>query len=240
MKLSSRIMRIIAIILAAVSLYLLLLSSATLKIDNTHKMAETVVDRVVKNTNNPELKDGVRFVRDSGLQDVLINDLPKKWQLNFSYADIYHLSRVYDEKGKVSANDIGLSSKNKLEEVLNTFIVGAVNDKLKEESEQVYHLISIYRYSIFIIILLYLLGAILIWLKKYWASLPLLIGSISSFGALWYFCHEASEELQEEVYRGISINLEAGIWIGLLIALIVAIAWPFMLKMIRKGEIRDA
>lgn len=240
MKYASKIIRIVTILLAGLSLYLLLLSSATIKINDTHQMAREVIDNAGQNTEDSEIKDGINIVKSSGIEQVFINSLPKNVTLKFSYADVYHLSSVYDEKGKVSASDIGLKAQNRLEDVINRFITEAVNLKLKDESKQVYHIISIYRYSIFGIILLYILAAILIFLKRYSASIPLILGSVISFGCLWYFCNEANAELQEEVYRGIHITLESGIWIGLFIGLGLAFLWPFLLKIIKRNDAKDA
>lgn len=239
-KYSSIIIRVIAVVMAAVSLYLLLLSPATVKISDTHEMARTVIDKTAQQSEDPDLKNGVNIVKESGLEDTLINSLPKNYQINFSYADIYHLTSVYDEEGRISSKDIGLNAQNRLEDVIDRFITEAVNMKLREESGQVAHLINIYRYSIFVIVLLYLLAAILFIFKHYSAVIPLILGSLSSFGALWYFCLEANSELQSKIYSGISINLNAGIWCGLIIALVLVIVWPFLLKIIRKNEQKDA
>ncbi|EFG55318.1 hypothetical protein LA664_04570 [Lactobacillus amylolyticus] len=240
MKYGSRIIRLVAILLAGLSLYFLLLSSATIKIDNTHEMARTVINRSFSKSEDAEIKSGVEIVKESGLEDLLISGLPKHVNLKFSYADVYHLTSVYDDKGKVSTGDLGLKAKNRLEDVINRFIVEAINAKLREESRQVHHLISIYRYSIFVIILLYILSTVLMWLKRYTASIPLLLGSIISFGALWYFCNEANNELQSTVYKGISIQLEAGIWTGLIIGIVLAIAWLFLLKWIKRNDASHA
>lgn len=90
---------------------------------------------------------------------------------------MYRLSTKYDETGKITPSDLNLENSNRLEEVVNQFIVKEINQKLKEDSKQVYHIISIYRYSIFIIVLLYTLGALLIIFGKYWASIPIIIAT---------------------------------------------------------------
>lgn len=240
MKINSKIWRVLLILITALSLYFSLLGKANLKIANTHQMAKDVISRVIDKSNNKDLKDTVEIVEASGLEDMLISGLPKKFQLDFSYANIYHLSSKYDQTGQITAQDLGLKHKNKLEEVINRFIADAVNARLKEESQQVTHIISIYRYSIFVIILLYLLAAILIWLKRYWASLPLLLASLSSFGALWYFCREANDELQSKVYSGISVQINTEVWLGLILGLIVALGWPYVLKLIKKEDAKNA
>lgn len=240
MKYFSKIIRIILIFFCGLSIYLLLLSSASLHINNTHEMATILVDKTAKKTENKQLKAGIKFLKDSGLEEVLINGIPKDLTLKFSYADVYHLTSEYDQKGKISAKDLNLKANNKIEKLINNYVVNVINYKLSEESQQVYHLISIYRYSIFAIILVYVLAVVLIWLKRYSASIPLLVGSIVSFGALQYFCREASFALQKQVYEGISIKLDLGIWLGLIIGVLLAVIWPVILKYIKKVESLNA
>lgn len=230
------IIRIITAALAFMSLYLLLLSPTTLKINNTRQMAKTIINRVVSESGNNELKTGIKMVEDSGLEDLLLKDLPKKYEINFSYADVYHLSSKYDEEGKITAKDIGLKSNNNLTKVINSFLIKEINHKLDEESAQVYHIISIYRYSLVVIVLLYILAAVLFLFGRYSASVPLLIGSIGTFGALWYFVVDTSNELRSRIYQGISIDISNGVFLGLAISVIVACVWPFLLKYLRKGD----
>ncbi|GAA3636772.1 hypothetical protein GCM10022297_14180 [Lactobacillus hamsteri] len=230
------IIRVVAAIMTFVSLYLLLLSPTTLKINNTHQMAKNIIHRVVSESGNNELKMGIKMVEDSGLEDILLQDLPKKYKINFSYADVYHLSSKYDEKGKITAKDLNLKSDNNLTKVINSFLIKEINNKLDEESTQVYHIISIYRYSLVVIVLLYILAAVLLLFGRYSASIPLLIGSIGTFGALWYFVTETSNEIHSKIYEGISINISDGVFLGLAISIIIACVWPFLLKYLRKSD----
>lgn len=234
------ILKIIISFLVVLSLYFLLLSPTTLKINNTHQMAKTIIHRVVSESGNDDLKTSVKMVEDSGLEDFLLTDLPKKYSIDFSYADVYHMSSKYDEKGKLTADDIGLESKNTLTKVINNFLVKEINHKLSEEATQVYHIISIYRYSLFLIILLYLLAIVLILFDRFSASVPLLLGSLGSFGALWYFVNESNSSLQNRVYSGITVQMNLGIYFGLVLGVIIAIGWPFLLKWIRKDETHNA
>ncbi|KRL90336.1 hypothetical protein [Lactobacillus kalixensis] len=230
-KFIPKVVKIIAVLLAGLSLYLLLLSSATVRVDDTHKMAKEVIDKVLKNSDQPELTDAIKMVRTSGLEDDLIANLNPRIKIDFSYADVYQLSTKYDNNGKLTVKDFPYKPHNSLEEVIEKFLLVQVNKELKKESEQVSHLISIFRYSIFAIVLLYILAAILFIFGRYWASIPLLVGSLTSFGALWLFCNSMTRQLQAEVYSGITIDVNSGIWIGLIIGLVTAIAWPFLLKL---------
>lgn len=235
-KYYSLIIKIITILLSACSLYLLLLSPVRLQIDDTHKMAQTVIDRVIKEPAAPDLKNAAKVVKDSGLEPDLIAMLPRKYHLDFSYADIYQLSRTYNQKGKISSSDVGLVNHNRLEELINQYLLKEINHKLKEDAGELSHIISIYQISIFIVILLYLLVALLMTWSHYWASLPLLLGSLSSFGFLWFLCRQVNFALQRRVYDGILLSLNPGFWAGFLIAIVVAIAWPILLAWTKQGE----
>lgn len=240
MKYCSKIFSLVAVFLAGLVLYLLLTSAITLKIDNTHAMAKTVIHRILKKSNNSELKAEAKIVEESGLEDMLIDALPRKYHLKFSYAKIYQLSNDYDKHGKITAKDIGLSSKNQIEKIINQIIVKSINEKMQEDSDQVYHITSIYRYAVLGISLLFLLAAILFIRQRYWASIPLFLGTGSAFGVLWRFCQLATDKVQGDIYQGISFNLSKDSWLGLGIGLALIIGWPIVLKILRRKENSDA
>ena len=101
------------------------------------------------------MRYATQFLEASGLEDDLLQAFPKKYNLDLSYADLYRLSTKYDETGKITPSDLNLENSNRLEEVVNKFIVKEINQKLKEDSKQVYHIISIYRYSLLLFYYIY-------------------------------------------------------------------------------------
>lgn len=196
-------------------------------------MGQEVIERVVQDTDNPNLKTGVQFLEASGLEQTLLNQLPKKYKIEMSYADLYKLCEKYNEKGKITTKDLKLTSKTKLEEIINEYMVKQINHNLKERSDEVYHAITIYEYSIFIVALLFLLAAILILFGRASASIPLFIATMGSFMALWIAANEVMTTLQDNVYSGIIVTLSQGIWIGLGIGIITAIIWPMLLRLMK-------
>lgn len=230
------IIKVICLVVLIASLLLLLLSPVKLRVNDTHVMAKAVISKEINDSNNPDLKVTAKMVKNSGLEDALINTLPRKFKLDFSYARLYKLSRKYNQNGKLTKGDLGLKTTNRVAEVINNFLIKEINYELKQKSAQLAHVITIYQISIFVIILLYLLAAVLIIFNRYWAVLPILIGSLSSFGALWYFCKDTNYALQHRVYTGINLNVAPGIYFGLILALLVSVAWPFLLRVSRRGE----
>lgn len=233
-------MRLIFVVLTIVSLFLLLESPISLKVDNTQKMARTVLNQVCKKGRPSNLQAAAKMVKGSSLEKVLLSALPKRFTVQASYADVYSLSRTYRRQGKLSVTDLGLTQKNSLEAVLNQALVNEINYKLREEAGQVSNVISIYQYSVILIIMLYLLAAILFILGRLWAIVPLLLGSGGSFTALWYLCRAFNDALQAKVYHGITFSLAMGIWLGLIIALLLSIAWPLVLRFFKRRHINHA
>lgn len=225
------VLRLVMIICTFISAYLLLTNVISLKINDTHAMGRAVIDRVVEESDNPNLKAGVQFLEASGLEKTLLNQLPKKYQVNMSYADLYRLCEKYNDQGKLTVKDLKLSSKSKLEEIINEYLVKQVNNKLKERAADVDHAITIYEYSIFIVVLLFLLAMILIAFGRGSASVPLALATLGSFIALWYAANEMMTTLQTEVYSGIVVTLSQGIWGGLAIGMLAVIIWPILLKL---------
>lgn len=229
------VLRLIAGVLVLLSAYLMLTSYVRLQINDTHAMTKHVVRKVVNDSDNMELGLATNFLEQSGLEDELLKSFPKKYSLDLSYIDLYRLSNKYQETGKITTKDLNLNSKNRLGEIVNEYIVKEINNQLKEDSRQVYHIISIYRYSIFLVILVYILALVLILFGKYSAFIPLLLASVGSFGVLWYFSGEATTTLKTQIYHGISVKMSQGIWLGLVIGVAVAIIWPLVLRMINKN-----
>ena len=227
------ILRVVLVICTAISFFFLLTSTISLKINDTRAMGKEVIERVVQDTDNPNLKTGVQFLEASGLEQTLLNQLPKKYKIEMSYADLYKLCEKYNEKGKIATKDLKLTSKSKLEEIINEYMVKQINHNLKERSDEVYHAITIYEYSIFIVALLFLLAAILILFGRASAAIPLFIATMGSFMALWIAANEVMTTLQDNVYSGIIVTLSQGIWIGLGIGIITAIIWPMLLRLMK-------
>lgn len=232
------ILRLIMVICTAISFFLLLTSVISLKINDTQAMGKEVIERVVQDSDNPNLKIGVKFLQASGLEQTLLEQLPKKYQVNMSYADLYKLCEKYNEEGKLTPKDLNLSSKTKLEEIINEYLMKQINHNLKERSAKVYHAISIYKYSIFAVGLLFFLAAILILFGRAWAWLPLAVATIGSFVALWLVASETTITLQNQVYSGIIVTLSQGVWWGLVAGLITAIVWPILLKSTKEVEVK--
>lgn len=231
------ILRVLMIICTAVSFFLLLTSVISLKINDTQAMGKEVINRVVSDSDNPNLKEGVRFLEASGLEQTLLKQLPKKYKIEMSYADLYQVCEKYNDKGKLTPKDLNLSSKTRLEEIINEYMVKKINHKLKEKSDQVYHAISIYEYSIFAVALLFLLAAIMIIFGRASASVPLAIASVGSFMALWIAANDITNVLQTNVYSGINVTLSQGVWIGLIAGLATTVLWPILLKLTK--EVKD-
>ena len=70
--------------LAAVSFWLLMTSNVSLKINDTQAMGKEVINRVVDDSDNPNLKAGVELLEASGLEKTLLEQLPPKYQVNLS------------------------------------------------------------------------------------------------------------------------------------------------------------
>ena len=232
------ILRVLMVICTVVSFFLLLTSVISLKINDTQAMGKAVINRVVADSDNPNLKDGVRFLEASGLEQTLLKQLPKKHQVEMSYADLYRACEKYNEQGKLTPKDLNLSSKTKLEEIINEYMVKQINHKLKEKSDEVYHAISIYEYSIFAVALLFLLAAILIAFGRASASVPLAIASVGSFMALWIAANDITTVLQANVYSGLRVTLSQGVWIGLIFGLATTILWPILLKVTKEVKVK--
>ncbi|WP_297951432.1 hypothetical protein [uncultured Lactobacillus sp.] len=230
------ILRLVMVGLTTLSFWLLMTSDVSLKINNTQAMGKEVINRVVADSDNPSLKTGVKLLEASGLEQTLLEQLPPKYRIDLSYADLYKLCEKYNDQGRLTTKDLNLTSKTKLEEIINEYLVKQINHKLKEDSEDVNHIVTIYEYSILVVALLFLLAVILILFGRPSASIPLFLATLASFIALWIVSNETMIALQSRVYSGIMVTLSQEIWFGLTIGIIAAVVWPFLNRLTKRKK----
>lgn len=220
------ILRLILIVITGLSLILLLNSEISIKTNNTPGLAKSMIEMSAGNTE--ESRAALKIAGESGALDAMLNGLPRKTQLQFSYLDIYQLAGKYQEQGRLSASDLGLTSSSEIENAASQYLVQGINRQLDEDPAFVRTACTIYRFAIWIIVLLYLLAAVLLLFGRGGVTLPLLLGDLASFGGLLFLRHQMQSTLRAQVYSGISVSLISAAWLGFILGIVVALVWPFV------------
>ena len=235
-KFASIFLRLIFAALICLSGLFLFEGVATINVQNVPKMAKTVIDKNVNKTGDANLKGSLQLAKDFGVEDKIFEQLPKKYHRDLSYINLYNLSVSYQENGEVTAQNLNLSEKNQVQKAVNYVILERLNKELKNNGKQVNDTINVFHYFFFAAILLFAIAALLVLFGSSWASIVLLIASAGSFGALQYYLNQLTQNLQTELYHGISLTTSSVLWLGLAMGLVLTFIWPVILKITKKRE----
>lgn len=235
-KFASIFLRLIFAALICLSGLFLFEGVAAINVQNVPKMAKTVIDKNVNKTGDANLKGSLQLAKDFGVEDKIFEQLPKKYHRDLSYINLYNLSVSYQENGEVTAQNLNLPEKNQVQKAVNYVILERLNKKLKNNGKQVNDTINVFHYFFFAAILLFAIAALLILFGSSWASIVLLIASVGSFGVLQYYLNQLTQNLQTDLYHGISLTTSSVLWLGLAMGLVLTFIWPVVLKITKKRE----
>lgn len=235
-KFASIALRLITAVAIFISGFLLLESPVTIEVSNVQKMAKVVINKNVDQTNDSNLMGALKFAKDFGIEDKVLQQLPQKYHRDLSYVNMYDLSVTYQENGELSAKNLNLPEKNQVQRAFNYIVVNKINENLKQNAKQVNNLTNIFHYFLFGAVLLFFLAILLVLFGKYWASIALLIASVGSFVVMQFYLNQVVQNLQTELYQGISLSTSMGLWIGLAAGVIAAVIWPFILKLFKSNN----
>lgn len=233
-RFASIILRLVFIVFIGAAGLLLVESPATINVQNVPKMAKAVIKKDVDKSGDANLKGSLQLAKDFGVEGKILNQLPRKYRRDLSYADLYNLSVSYQENGQLTAKNLQLPEKNEVQKAVNYLILERVNKGLSRNSKQINNSINIFHYFLFGAIVIFALAALLVLFGKYWASIALLLATVGSFGALQYYLNQFVQYMQSELGQGISLTISSMLWLGLAIGVIAAIAWPFGLKLTKR------
>ena len=235
-KFASILFRVIFTAAVCISGFLLLESPITINVQNVRGMAQKVIKKSVNDTGDSRLKGTLKLAKDFGVEDKILEQLPKKYHNDMSYVSLYNLGVTYQENGEVSAKNLSFPENNEVQKAVSNLLLNKINNGLDENKDKVNQSTSIFHYCLFATILVFILAALLMLFGKYWASIILLIAAIGSFGALQFLANQLVQWLESNVVSGISLTTSPILWAGLALGIIAAIIWPLILKLTKKRQ----
>jgi len=235
-KIASILFRVIFTAVVCISGFLLLESPITINVQNVRGMAQKVIKKSVNDTGDSRLKGTLKLAKDFGVEDKILEQLPKKYHHDMSYVSLYNLGVTYQENGEVSAKNLSFPENNEVQKAVSNLLLNKINNGLAENKDKVNQSISIFHYCLFATILVFILAALLMLFGKYWAAIILLVAAIGSFGALQFLANQLVQWLQNNVVSGISLTTSPILWSGLALGIIAAIIWPLILKLTKKQQ----
>ncbi|WEV39177.1 hypothetical protein OZX58_02770 [Lactobacillus sp. ESL0680] len=234
-KVVRMLLRAVFIVVIFVCGYLTLKSPVTVNVTNVHELARTVINQNATASGSTTLKDALKLAQSAGLEDKVLDQLPKQYHHDLSYMGLYNLSVTYEANGEVTARNLSLPQNNQTEKAVNHIILQNINHELAANNKQVEQVINIFHYVILVIILGFVLAILLVLFGKYGASIALLLTTLGSFGILQYSTGQLVMSLRDAVYRGIDFTTSTMLWTGLGLGVIAAILWPICLKVTKKN-----
>lgn len=229
------LLRAVFIVVIFVCGYLTLKSPVTVNVTDVHELARTVINQNATASGSTTLKDALKLAQSAGLEDKVLDQLPKQYHHDLSYMGLYNLSVTYEANGEVTARNLSLPQNNQTEKAVNHIILQNINHELAANNKQVEQVINIFHYVILVIILGFILAILLVLFGKYGASIALLLTTLGSFGILQYSTGQLVMSLRDAVYRGIDFTTSTMLWTGLGLGVIAAILWPICLKVTKKN-----
>ncbi|MDF7669455.1 hypothetical protein [Lactobacillus sp. ESL0703] len=234
-KVVRMLLRAVFIVVIFVCGYLTLKSPVTVNVTDVHELARTVINQNATASGSTTLKDALKLAQSAGLEDKVLDQLPKQYHHDLSYMGLYNLSVTYEANGEVTARNLSLPQNNQTEKAVNHIILQNINRELAANNKQVEQVINIFHYVILVIILGFVLAILLVLFGKYGASIALLLTTLGSFGILQYSTGQLVMSLRDAVYRGIDFTTSTMLWTGLGLGVIAAILWPICLKVTKKN-----
>ena len=141
-KFASILFRLIFTATVCISGFLLLESPITVNVQNVRGMAQTVIKKSVNNTGDSRLKGTLKLAKDFGVEDKILEQLPKKYHNDMSYVSLYNLGVTYQENGEVSAKNLSFPENNEVQKAVSNLLLNKINNGLDENKDKVNQTIS--------------------------------------------------------------------------------------------------
>ncbi|CCI80946.1 hypothetical protein [Lactobacillus hominis] len=223
-KLFSWILRMILIICIFITMGTTLSSAVTLKV-NAPNLVKHVINKTVQESNNSNVQNGLALVQALGVEDALLEKLPKNIKLQTSMYHFYQFTDSYQKEGKLTAENLKLPNKNDQQKTVNDLVLKFANSKLDENKNEIAQGISYYKIFFYGVLVLYLLAILFVLLNKRIAFIPLLLASIGSYATIGYLASQLNTSLQTTIYSGIRISLDSGFSMSIILSIIISVIW---------------
>ena len=223
--------KIIVSLAFAFSLLLLLTSSINMKSNNNRLYAKQLITEVADDSGYGNLSS---LFASSGLEDEMLNHLPKKTEVSITPLEVYNLSSTYEKKGKFSSNYLKLPAKTSGEKFISKYIAAGINAGLKRNNEDVKNAMNLYQLVYYALLLCFVISIILVLLGKRFAGLTAILSSVGMLVGLLFASEKATATLDEILYSGMKVTISPNFLTAVIIVVIASIVWEVVCHNYRK------
>lgn len=210
------------IAVAALSLVCLLTGPMTFKSEDTQKFVTEMIDKFADEDDDTALAIVARATVAAGLKDELVKQVPDTLKVSGSYISLYHFVSKYKNRQEVRAKDLQLHPKNRVQQFLTYLILYLINTEFQVHHDDIEQIFVIYQLSVWMVVILYLLGAVLIIFRRRLAWLPILLGGGAAFGCQIFMTQYMTNLAQREVYSKIFFSYSWPSVVGFALAVLLS------------------
>ncbi|KRL63935.1 hypothetical protein [Lactobacillus psittaci] len=233
--LGSWLIKILAILGLLLSLSMMIFSDISITSSNNRLLAKTVISRVVNSSESSELALGQNILESSGLEDELLNSLPKKTVISTTPWEVYQMSSRFQKDTTLTAKDLKLPTKTAGERFISKFLVAGFNEEFKSDADQIKQAARSYQMAFYVILLCYLLSAVFILLGKRWAGIFAFLASLGMVGIGTLAFDKVNSVLATEIYSGMKVTMNSSFNLGVVVSGLVMILFFILQRKHKKG-----
>ncbi|MBP2057765.1 hypothetical protein J2Z60_000937 [Lactobacillus colini] len=234
-KLNTWIIKIIIIIGVIIATFFTVHSSITMS-SSTSGLVNSALNKAAAQSGNSNVRTGVQLFQALGLDNAILNQLPKKIEIKTSLSKFNATTSSFQQNGQIGINDLGLKNDTDQEKIINDFLIKIANDQLDKYENQINKYAQYYRLLYYVILLLYIIATLMILFGIRSAIIPILIASVGSYELMQLGSMQLTSVLHKLIYSGIKIDLDSGFLISITISIIVSIFWLFGAKIGKKKK----
>ncbi|MBD5430095.1 hypothetical protein [Lactobacillus sp.] len=234
-KLNSWVIKVIAVVGVLIAGLLTINGTVTMS-SSTSGLVNSVLNKAAAQSGNSNVETGVQLFQALGLDNAVLNQLPKKIEIKTSLSSFNDTTKSFQQTGQIETSDLGLKNNTDQEKTINDLLIKLINNQLAQNKKQISQYAQYYRMAYYAILLLYIVTIILILTNSRGAIIPLLIASVGSYELLQSGSIQAMDILHQSIYSGIKITLGGEFITSITIAIIISILWLFLAKIGKKKK----
>lgn len=235
-KIISWILRIAVIIGMLVTMSMTLSSSISMQVSTRGIVKEAINKTANQYGVGNVVKSSWGILNTLGIEDEIFDQLPKNLKIKTSYLDLYDLTSDYQKKGEISDTQLGLPYKTDQQKTISDLVTKYVNNALDQNKTDVNQSISYYRLLFYVIVGLYILGMIFVLFGKKVGVFPFLLASLGGYALIAFATSQLQTELQNQIYKGITVTMANSFNTSIVLAIIIAIVWVWIVALERRGK----
>lgn len=228
--------RLLTAALGLVAFWLLLSAPLTLKINNLHGLIKSTISKEIKATDNDDAKEAWQLAKSTGADDLLLQNVPRKFSYQSSYLAALQLSQESGkaanqaQHGLVAAlGQAGLSRRQ-----ARQLLALLPKAQIKKVEMQVNEALHKYQTCFWIVSAIACLSLVLIFVGHGLGIWLLNLLNLFLLVLLMLIASNSQESLQANLASDLQVTVAASAYAGMLLGLLGLVVWHLGKKRARR------